>query len=137
MKCYCASVLLVALNTTPATAGPTRIALNEAREIAHESLTAQQKRLPRVELVVETKNPDTAKCVVFEAVFDNPDGSVHVAFLTVDMRSGEVWSGPNPPCERVSSPSLETIQKASRARHHISADDARLAQRGRPCCADR
>jgi hypothetical protein len=135
-----ATVFVVALNATAVSTvadGSTRITMSEAREIAFEALTAAEKKLPSIGLEVETKNPETATCVVFEAIFDNPGGSVHVDFFTVDMRTGEVWGGPNPPCERVSSRSLAALQSEIRARHHIPEEDARRSRRDKPCCADR
>jgi hypothetical protein len=88
-----------------------RISVSEAREIAYEWLTPEQKKLPGIELLVDTEKAEAAKCGLFDAIWDNPLGSVHINFLTVDMRTGEMWAGPNPPCEHVSSRSVTALQK--------------------------
>ena len=108
------------------------ISLSDAERLALKALTPSQKKLPGIEVY----NSSIADhCVVFEAIFNNPQpGSVHVDFLLVDLRTGEVWHGPNPPCELVSSPSLKGMQKKLRTKYKISEADAERARREEPCC---
>ena len=128
------SLLLTSVGCVVPTPSPAQgtISSEEARQIAFEALSPEQKKLPAISLEDEST---AGRCHAFEALFDNPGpGSIHVDFLLVDTRTGEVWHGPNPPCEHVSSLSLGQLQEKLRAKHRIPEADAVSSRHEAPCC---
>jgi hypothetical protein len=131
----CLIICIVAVGCATAAENPQQskgIGSSDVKRLALQALTPSQKELPGIE-VYDRSN--AGRCIVFEALFNNPQpGSVHVDFLLVDPQTGEVWHGPNPPCELVSSPSLRSAQKKIRAKYKISEADAERAPFERVCC---
>ena len=85
------------------------LSVSEARELVYSSLRSATKRLPGLSL--EPSKDAPGDCLTFDVLWANPGpGSVHVDFYTVDLRTGNIWSGPNPPCEKVTSQSLRARQ---------------------------
>ena len=68
----------------------------------------------------------------FQAMWNNPKGSVNLGHFAVDRKTGDVWNGVV--CERVTSPSLKKLQNAIRNRIGLTGDEYRKSQRLGPEC---
>jgi hypothetical protein len=108
------------------------ITLDEARSLAYEALPSDTRKLPGLALLPDEGRDRPVKCVWFDALWDNPNGSVHIGFWAVDMRTGEVWSPIL--CKRVTNRTLRKLQQAIRKRLGVTEAEYRAALKKSPCC---
>jgi hypothetical protein len=106
--------------------------IEEARRLAYEALPSDTKKLPGLALLPDEGREKPVKCVWFDVLWDNPNGSVHVGFWAVDMRSGEVWAPIL--CKRVTNGTLRKLQQAVRKKLAVTKAEHQAALRHSPCC---
>jgi len=103
-----------------------------ARRLVFAALSKQTKRLPGLGVV---PGPiEKGRCVTFDVLWANPGvGSAHVAFYTVDLRTGAVWTGVTGVLSLVSSPPLTHLQRDFWKSAGISELEYREAVEKHPC----
>jgi hypothetical protein len=135
-------ILIVLLTRFYATTGlaadpPThKITNNQAEELVMASLTAQQRRLPKLEAVPDDSPGLSSKFMFFIVTWEGtPNGSVVVGNYAVDPYTGDVFSATRE-CYEERNKRLAALQVRIRAKLHLSqAEYRRLKTRG-PLCEE-
>ena len=124
-------ILLCALRNS-AGAADKQLSVQAAQNVAEAALSAETRRLPGLSL-----NPgkiEDGRCLEFDVRWANRGpGSVHVEFLTIDLRTAAVWTGVAGSLSLVSNPALARHQHE--ARRSVGATDAeyKAAVESHPC----
>jgi carboxypeptidase family protein len=105
-------------------------------EEAHDLVTALTRdrgntKAPGFELV-KFSDPYDPTFQFFEAIWNNPVGSVNLGHYAVDRKTGDVWNAIV--CERMTSASLTRLQRAIRIRIGLTESKYRKARRPGPMC---
>lgn len=110
-----------------------RVTINQAKALVIASLTAQQRRLPRLG-AEPSSPPGPSRFLYFEVTWEGvPNGSVVVGNYAVDLDTGDVFSA-TASCDEESNKRLETLQAQIRAKLHMSwSEYQRLKSKG-PLC---
>ena len=117
----------------PSKAEPPKVTPTEARQLVSVALSDKIKRLPGFDLLTTDLPEDVQKCLTFDVIWANAgEGSVHVGFWAVDMRTAEVWEPTL--CERVTNKSLRNLQRSIRKRLGVTDAEYRMALKHSPCC---
>lgn len=113
---------------------PAMLTVQEARDLVHEALSKQTKRLPGLTLWLSAEEEaKPSRCLTFDVLWSNPGpGSVHVGFWSVDRRTGEVWMPLV--CRHVTNASLRKLQQAIRKRLGVTETEYNQALKHGPCC---
>jgi hypothetical protein len=132
--------LLMTLDLPTAMASGTaerKITVEQARALVMASLTAEQRRLPKVqaEHLDDPDNP-SPKFLIFTVVWEGlPKGSVVAGMYAVDPYTGDVFFA-NSECDEVKNKRLERLQAQVRAKLHLlHSEYQRLKTKG-PLCAE-
>jgi len=132
--------LLVTLDLTTALARGTaarKITIEQAKALVIASLTAQQRRLPKLEAehFDDPENP-TPKFWFFTVTWEGlPKGSVVVGNYAVDPYTGDVFVATSE-CDEVKNKRLERLQAQVRAELHLSQSEYRKLKTKGPLCAE-
>jgi hypothetical protein len=111
---------------------PKTLQVKEARRLVYESLSEETKRLPGVGL--DPGRVENGRCMTFDVLWANPGiGSAHVAFYTVDLRTGALWTGVTGVLKLVSIPAVTRLQRDLRKSVGISETEYRKAVEKHPC----
>jgi hypothetical protein len=110
-----------------------RITLDQATALVMASLTAQQRRLPK--LAVEPPYPPgPSRFLFFEVTWEGiPNGSVVVGNYAVDPYTGDVFSS-TMSCYEEKNKRLKALQARIRATLHLSQSDYRRMKTDGPLC---
>lgn len=138
MRTFIVLCLLMTLDLTTAMASGTadrKITVEQARALVMASLSAEQRRLPKVE-AVHFDDPDnpSPKFLIFTVVWKGlPKGSVVAGMYAVDPYTGDVFDA-NKECDEVKNKRLERLQAQVRAKLHLSQSEyQRLKTKGPQC----
>jgi hypothetical protein len=138
MKRLIVLFLLVSLYATTAMAGERaehKITTDQARALVMASLTAQQRRLPKVE-AEPYDAPDTSKFLFFTVTWEGtPKGSVVVGNYAVDPYTGDVFSA-TIGCYQEKNKRLEALQAQVRAKLHLPQSEYRRLKTKGPLCEE-
>lgn len=105
---------------------------SDVKALAFAALPSQTAKLPGLTLEVG-KRKASSKCTVVDVLWNNPgQGSPHVLFYSVDLRTGDVWMPMS--CERASNSRLQKLQLAVRKRLHVTEDEYNESINRAPCC---
>jgi hypothetical protein len=132
--------LLMTLDLTTAIASGTavrKMTVEQARALVMASLTAQQRRLPKVEAdhFDDPDNP-SPKFWTFTVVWEGtPNGSVVVGNYAVDPYTGDVFSATRE-CDEVKNKRLKRLQAQVRARLHLSQSKYQRLKTKGPLCEE-
>jgi hypothetical protein len=114
-----------------------KITVEQATALVMASLTAEQRRLPKVE-AEHFNNPanPSSKFLIFTVVWEGlPNGSVVAGMYAVDPYTGDVFFA-NSECDEVKNKRLERLQAQVRAKLHLSqSEHHRLKTKG-PLCEE-
>jgi hypothetical protein len=127
-------VVLVVLGplVSPAAAQTRRkVSLDEAHELARSALDPVATKLPAFGF---EDNPELLwqGFYMFQAIWDNPDGSVLIDNFAVDSNTGDVWNGVV--CRECKRRSLRELQRTIRKRIGLTEKDYRKLRRHGPMC---
>ena len=131
---------LVVFYATTAVASGTaerKITVAQAQALVMASLTAQQRRLPKVE-AVHFDDPDnpSPKFLIFTVVWEGlPNGSVVVGNYAVDPYTGDVFSATSE-CNELKNKRLERLQAQVRAKIHLSQSEYQRLKTKGPLCEE-
>jgi hypothetical protein len=138
MKKALALLLLVSLSTIEVSATGTsgkKITTAQARSLVMASLTAEQRRLPKVE-AEPYDAPDTSKFLFFTVTWEGtPKGSVVVANYAVDPYTGDVFSA-TIGCYEEKNKNLQALQTRIRATLHLSQSEYQRLKTKGPLCEE-
>ena len=140
MKICIALSLLMTLDLATAMASgmaERKITVEQARALVMASLTAQQRRLPKVE-VDHFDDPDnpSPKFLIFTVVWEGlAKGSVVAGMYAVDPYTGDVFVA-NQECEEVKNKRLKRLQAQVRARLHLSQSQYQRLKTKGPLCEE-
>ncbi len=138
MKRVIVFLLLVSLCATIAWAGepPERkITTAQARALVMASLTAEQKRLPKLE-AEQYDAPGPSKFLFFTVTWEGtPKGSVVVGNYAVDPYTGDVFSA-TISCHEEKNKRLQALQVQVRANLHLSQSEYRRLKTKGPLCEE-
>jgi hypothetical protein len=132
--------LLMTLDLTTAMASGTaqrKITVEQARALVMASLTAEQRRLPKVE-AEHFDNPDnpSPKFLIFTVVWEGlHKGSVVAGMYAVDPYTGDVFFA-NSECDEVKNKRLERLQAQVRAKLHLSQSEYKRLKTKGPLCEE-
>ena len=120
-----------AFNTSPQSDTDVRkeLTIKDAEPLVLAALSRKVKRLPGLSLDPAAPR---GRYVLFDVLWDNPEGSVHVESYTVDLQSGELWRGIV--CERVVNRSVGSLQAKLRSRLGITQAEVKAAIRDQTGC---
>ncbi len=133
-------VLLVSLySTTVMAGGPAerKITVAQAKALVLASLTAKERRLPKVE-AEHFDDPDnpSPKFLIFTVVWEGlPKGSVVAGMYAVDPYTGDVFEA-NKECSEVKNKRLERLQTQVRAKLHLSQSEYQRLKTKGPLCEE-
>jgi len=114
-----------------------KITVEQARALVMASLTAQQRRLPKVEAehFDDPENP-SPKFWIFTVVWEGtPNGSVVVGNYAVDPYTGDVFSATRE-CDEVKNKRLKRLQAQVRAKLHLSQSEYQRLKTKGPLCEE-
>lgn len=132
----CALVLLLA--SCGATAGAVvtpenKITNDQARALVMASLTAQQRRLPKLE-AEPFDAPESSKFLFFTVTWEGaPNGSVVVGNYAVDPYTGDVFSATSS-CNEEKNKRLRTLQAQIRSELHLTRSEYLRMKTNGPLC---
>jgi hypothetical protein len=130
--------MTLALTTAMASGTAERkITVEQARALVMASLTAEQRRLPKVE-AEHFDNPDnpSPKFLIFTVVWEGlPKGSVVAGMYAVDPYTGDVFFA-NSECDKVKNKRLERLQAQVRAKLHLSQSEYQRLKTKGPLCEE-
>jgi hypothetical protein len=140
MRFFIFLCLLMTLDLTTAMAsGPAerKITVEQARALVMASLTAEERRLPKVEAEnFADPNDPGAKFLLFTVVWQGlPRGSAVAGMYAVDPHTGDVFVA-NRECDEVKNKKLERLQAQVRARLHLSQSEYQRLKTKGPLCAE-
>src|ERR1035437_1579089 len=120
-----------AVNITPQSDTDVRkkLTIKDAEPLVLSALSRKVKRLPGLSLDPAAPR---GRYVLFDVLWDNPEGSVHVESYTVDLQTGELWRGIV--CERVVNRSVVGLQAKLRRRLGITQAEVKVAIRDQTGC---
>jgi hypothetical protein len=138
MKSVAMILLLVSRFATTAKAAEPpehKITIHQATALVMASLTAEQRRLPKVE-AEPYDAPDSSKFLFFTVTWEGlPHGSVVVGNYAVDPYTADVFSA-TIGCYEEKNKRLEALQAQVRAKLHLSrSEHQRLKTKG-PLCEE-
>lgn len=109
-----------------------KLTIKEAQELVYFALPPATKRLPGLGL--EPSKDATRDCLTFDILWSNPGpGSAHVMFYTVDLRTGELWSGIPGVYTHIVTDSIIRRQRDIRKRLGVT-EQAYRERMAHPCC---
>jgi len=133
--------LLMTLDLTTAIASGTaerKMTVEQARALVMASLTAQQRRLPKVEAdhFDDPDNPNP-KFWIFTVTWEGlpKGGSVVVGTYAVDPYTGDVFVATSE-CDEVKNKRLEHLQTQVRAKIHLSQSEYQRLKTKGPLCEE-
>jgi hypothetical protein len=138
MKKVIVLFLLASLCATTARAGEPpehKITTGQARALVMASLTAEQRRLPKLE-AEQYDAPDSSKFVFFTVTWEGtPQGSVVVGNYAVDPYTGDVFSA-TIGCHEEKNKRLQALQAQLRANLHLSQSEYQRLKTKGPLCEE-
>jgi len=112
--------------------GNSRLTDSDVKALAFAALPSETAKLPGLTLEVG-KRKASSKCAVVDVLWNNTgQGSPHVLFYSVDLRTGVVWTPMS--CERVNNGGLEKLQLGVRKRLHVTEEEYGESINRAPCC---
>ncbi len=129
-------LLLLASGMAALSAEPVKITTAQARTLVLASLTAEQKRLPKLGVEPYDAPPGSSKFWFFTVTWEGtPKGSVVVGNYAVDPYTGDVFSAVMS-CYEENNKALSALQAQIRSGLHLSkAEYQRLKTKG-PLCEE-
>jgi len=131
--------LLMTLDLTTAIASGTaerKMTVEQARALVMASLTAQQRRLPKIELVPDDTPESSSKFMFFTVTWEGTqNGSVVVGNYAVDPYTGDVFSATRE-CYEEKNKRLERLQAQVRAKLHLSQSEYQRLKTKGPLCEE-
>jgi hypothetical protein len=110
-----------------------RITIDQAEALVMASLSAQQRRLPKVE-AEPFAPPNTSRFLYFTVSWEGtPNGSVVVGNYAVDLDTGDVFSS-TMSCYEEKNKRLKALQARIRAMLHLSQSDYHRMKTNGPLC---
>jgi hypothetical protein len=110
-----------------------RITTDQATALVMASLTAEQRRLPKVEAVPDATS-ESSKFLFFTVIWEGtPKGSVVVANYAVDPYTADVFSAVTE-CTEEKNKRLLSLQKQVRATLHLSQSEYLRSKTKGPLC---
>jgi hypothetical protein len=112
-----------------------KITTDQAKALVMASLTAQQRRLSKVEAEAY-EAPASSKFLFFTVTWEGkPNGSVVVGNYAVDPYTGDVFSSTRE-CYEEKNKRLEVLQAQVRAKLHLSQSGYRQLKTKGPLCEE-
>lgn len=114
-----------------------KITVEQARSLVMASLTAQQRRLPKVE-AEHFDDPDnpSPKFWIFTVTWEGlPQGSVVVGIYAVDPYTGDVFIATSE-CDEVKNKRLEHLQAQVRTKLRLSQSEYQRLKTKGPLCQE-
>jgi len=110
-----------------------RISRDQAEVLVMASLSAQQRRLPKVG-AEPFADPNTSRFLFFTVTWEGtPNGSVVVGNYAVDLETGDVFSA-TMSCYEEKNKRLEALQARIRTDLHLSQSDYHRIKTSGPLC---
>lgn len=121
------------ISANPQAIQPRRLTLDEARELAHESLSVEARKLPGLDLE-NYKNLDFPDFYFFSATWGSPrsDQGGNIEQLAVDAITGDVWSGVV--CREIKSSDLAKLQRSIRKKIGLGEQEYKKLRKKGPMC---
>ena len=108
------------------------LSVTDAKGLVRAALTAQQRRLPRLEMIQEGKTDP--RYLFFMVVWQGTaEGSVVVGHYAVDPRTGDVWNAVME-CAEETNKTLRDLQAKLRARLELSPSEYKRLKSKGPLC---
>ena len=128
-------VLLPAMEVVATETSGKKITTAQARSLVMASLTAEQRRLPKVE-AEPYDAPDVSKFLFFTVTWEGmPKGSVVVGNYAVDPYTGDVFSA-TIGCYEEKNKNLQALQTHIRATLHLSQSEYQRLKTKGPLCEE-
>ena len=113
-----------------------KITVAQARLLVMASLTAQQRRLPKVGADFGDSDNASPKFWIFTVTWEGlPQGSVVVGIYAVDPYTGDVFIATSE-CDEVKNKRLEHLQAQVRAKLHLSQSEYQKLKTKGPLCEE-